>query len=129
MTRNKAQKTAIRQRMAATGEPYSVASRAVGTGDATPEDPDGTGFTPDQQYAREAEAAGSTPAEIEAQLGAFQAQEAADRAQEAAGRARERADRAEEAAVRAEERAELAQEAAEMAEEWADEAELNRAPV
>ena len=39
MTRNKAHKTATRQRMAATGEPYSVASRAVGTGDAEPGDP------------------------------------------------------------------------------------------
>ncbi len=32
MTQNKAQKSAARQRMAATGEPYSVARRAVAAG-------------------------------------------------------------------------------------------------
>ena len=59
MTRNKAQKTAIRQRMAMTGEPYSVARRAAEAGDAEPEDPAGTGMTPEERYAQEAEAAGS----------------------------------------------------------------------
>jgi hypothetical protein len=120
MTRNKAQKNAIRQRMAVTGEPYSVARRAAAAGDAGPQDPDRDQLTPEERYAREAQAAGSGAAEIEAQLAAFRAQEAADRAQEAAERARDRADRAEEAAERAEERAGLAQEAAELAEEWAD---------
>ncbi len=46
MTRNKAQKTATRQRMAETGEPYSVARRAAGTGAEGP-DP---GEAPAQQY-------------------------------------------------------------------------------
>ena len=35
MTRNKAPKTAARQRMAQTGEPYSVARRATAAGHAT----------------------------------------------------------------------------------------------
>jgi hypothetical protein len=37
MTSNKAQKTAARQRMAQTGEPYSVARRAVSAGDPEPD--------------------------------------------------------------------------------------------
>src|SRR5262249_29165879 len=118
MTRNKAQKTAIRQRMAVTGEPYSVARRAAPARDAHQEGRDGAELPGEERYAQEAEAAGSTAAEVEAQLAAFRVQEAADLAREAADRARDRADRAEEAAERAEERAGLAQEAAELAEEW-----------
>ena len=37
MTSNKAQKIAARQRMAQTGEPYSVARRAVSAGDPEPD--------------------------------------------------------------------------------------------
>src|SRR5262249_45410689 len=134
VTRNKARKTAARQRMAQTGEPYSVARRAAGTpGEAAP-DAAGTGtapedaasgtpaaqqgageITPEERYAREAEAAGVPAAEIEARLAGFRAQEAADWAQRSAEQARELAERAEEAADRAEERADLAQEAAELA--------------
>src|SRR5450755_2506231 len=89
MTQNKAQKAAARQRMAQTGEPYSVARRATAAGTALPDDPgavDGpaaigaTGaaegpLSPEEQYAREAEAAGLSAAEIEARLAAFRGQE------------------------------------------------------
>src|SRR5262249_56977183 len=71
MTRNKAQKTAIRQRMAVTGEPYSVARRAAGAGDAEPEDLDRDELTPEERYAQEAEPPGRTAEEGEAQPGAF----------------------------------------------------------
>ena len=136
MTRNKAQKTAARQRMAQTGEPYSVARRAVGTTDAlAPWVPrrsgtaqqDSAEITPEERYAREAEAAGVPAAEIEARLAGFRAQEAADWAQRAAEQARELAERAEQDADRAEERADLAQEAAELAQGWADEPEQDQA--
>ena len=114
MTRNKAPKIAARQRMAQTGEPYSVARRATAAGNARPDDPgavdgpaaiDGPArrrrprppktaqrqdgprarpkaLSPEEQYAREAEAAGLSGAEIEARLAAFRVQEAetADRA-------------------------------------------------
>jgi hypothetical protein len=124
MTKDKAQKTAARQRMAETGEPYSVARRSVANGPA--EDRARTGMTPEEQYALEAEAAGVPAAEIQAQEASFLAQEAADLAREQAGRARERADLAGEAADQADERADLAQEAADLAEDWADEEEQNR---
>ena len=39
MTRNKAPKIAARQRMAQTGEPYSVARRATAAGNAGPANP------------------------------------------------------------------------------------------
>ena len=100
MTSNKAQKTAARQRMAQTGEPYSVARRAVSAGDAETPGPDPDGIpgavtpgpagipeaagpdpgeaSPEERYAQEAEAAGVPAAEIYAHLAAFRAQEAAD---------------------------------------------------
>ena len=76
MTRNKAPKTAARERMAQTGEPYSVARRATAAGstaaagDTRPGDPaplDDPGapvhpmpareqLSPEEQYAREAAA-------------------------------------------------------------------------
>jgi hypothetical protein len=150
MTRNKAQKAAVRQRMAETGEPYSVARRALqpGTPDPGEPGPDGvataaapeaagsgwTALTPEEQYAREAAAAGVSPAQFEADLAAYRTQEQADQVQRAAGeareradRARERADQAEEAAAEVEERAELAQAAADLALEWADPPEQERA--
>jgi len=89
MTRDKAQKTAARQRMAETGEPYSVARRAVAAEPARAEGPVVTGMTPEEQYAREAEAAGVSAAEIRAQEAAFRAQESADQAEERAGLAHE----------------------------------------
>jgi hypothetical protein len=67
MTRNKAQKTATRQRMAETGEPYSVARKASGAEAGDPgvsETPADSGLsetiakqhlreTPEEQYLRE----------------------------------------------------------------------------
>src|SRR5450755_3656165 len=122
MTQNKAQKAAARQRMAQTGEPYSVARRATAGDHIPPEGP----LSPEEQYAREAEAAGLSTAETEAHTAAFRVQEAADRARYAAEQARDLADRAEGTAEQAEQRAMQAQEAAEQAEEWADQAELER---
>src|SRR5262249_7496489 len=142
MTSNKAQKTAARQRMAQTGEPYSVARRAVSAGDPESEaapGPQAAGtelseLSPEEQYAQEARAAGVPVAEIDAQLDRCRDGEATeDRELEAAGlvrraeQARALADRLEESAERAEERADLAQEAAELAQEWADEQEQDRA--
>ena len=43
MTRNKAPKIAARQRMAQTGEPYSVARRATAAGNAGPASPGAPG--------------------------------------------------------------------------------------
>ena len=147
MTHDKALKNAIRARMAAAGEPYSVARRAIladdaAHGDSTSQDhapgPDAAGDDYYAQYSREAREAGVPEAEIAATLQAMMAdehaeeaaddvqafaarvQQAADRAQQAADRAEELADQAEEAADQAEERAGRAEEAAEMAQEWAD---------
>ena len=126
MTSNKAQKTAIRQRMAATGEPYSVARKAIGAEDPdigeSPEDE-----TPEEQYLREAEEAGVPAEELKALRAAWQARGRLGKLRRAAEQARERAGEAEEAAVHAEKRAVLAQEAAEMAHEWADEDDLRGA--
>jgi len=142
MTSNKAQKTAARQRMAQTGEPYSVARHAVSAGDPEPEaapsaraaGTEPSELSPEEQYAQEARAAGVPAAEIDAQLARFRDREATeDRELEAAGlvrraeQARAVADRLEESAERAEERADLAQEGAELAQEWADEQEQDRA--
>src|SRR6201996_3200222 len=73
MTQNKAQKTAIRRRMAETGESYVVARRAVLGDGATPEapgTPEGLAppdqLTPEEQYALEAAAEGASTAEIDA---------------------------------------------------------------
>ena len=143
MTRDKAQKTATRQRMAETGEPYSVARKATQAGTEGPglsetpaeQDPRGTlvdqgaretpveqstGETPEEQYLREAEEAGVAAADLEMLRLFFQARERAGQVRQVAERARERAEQAEEAAVRAEERAELAQETADLAQDWAD---------
>ena len=146
MTQDKALKNAIRARMAAAGEPYSVARRAIladdgAEGEWTSHDPgpgpDAAGVAPDDYYARysrEAREAGVPEGDIAARLQAMLAedaaedvqafadrvQQAADRAQQAADRAEELAEQAEEAADQAEERAGRAEEAAEMAQEWAD---------
>lgn len=140
MTNNKAQKTAIRQRMAETGEPYSVARRAAQAqaqaDDAGPtqadealraDDPFAT-QTQEERYIREAEEAGVPEAVLEAMRAAMQAaMHAQRRAGEmlvAAERAQEQAERAEEAAGRAKERA---QEAADLMLEWAEEDEQRQA--
>ena len=89
MTQDKARKAATRQRMAETGEPYSVARHAVGREHegAAAEDPLGAdGCAPprdDRWYAGEAE---------EAQRRAGQAQRQADEAEEAADEAADLAD-------------------------------------
>jgi hypothetical protein len=139
MTQDKARKTAIRRRMAETGEPYSVARNVIGTAigagpvaaEEAAEDPNFLEITAEEdyasRYAREAEEAGMPPAELQARVAAVQAQERADRAQDAADRGLDRADRAVEAAVQAEDRADQAGEEAEPAVEWASEAEQERA--
>jgi len=142
MTTDKARKTAIRQRMAQTGEPYSVARHATAGPAAEALDPGFAGpaagplssaglswedLSPEERYARDAAAAGRAPDQVEAEMAAFRAQEHGDRAQEAARRAREQVSEAESAIDAADERADLAREAADQAEERADAAELSRA--
>lgn len=110
MTEGKARKIATRQRMAETGEPYSVARRAVEDEHASSTDPlDGM-----------AEDAGAAEAET-------RPQEQAEQARRLAEQARIRAERAEEAADQAEEAAELTQEAAELTQEWGSDEEIERA--
>ena len=106
MTRNKAQKTATRQRMAETGEPYSVARKAPQAGPEGPvmgENPaeqgpretpveQGPRETPEEQYLREAEEAGVEAADLEMLRLFFQARERAGQLRQAAVRARERAE-------------------------------------
>jgi hypothetical protein len=142
MTQDKAFKAAIRARMAQSGEPYSVARRALladeeaGAGAASPAQPPGPGADPlpddyNARYAREAAAAGVPADEIDAELRSMaideETERAADRlraagrlAQQAADRAQRLAEQAEGDAEQAEERAHLAQEAADLASEWAD---------
>jgi hypothetical protein len=142
MTKDKARKTAVRQRMAETGEPYSVARQATGAVDGeVPEpafagpDPGALGsaesrphgLSPEEQYAREAAAAGRAPEQVEAEMAVFRLQERADQAQESARRARDQASEAEAAIDAADERADLARETADEADDWADAAELSRA--
>jgi hypothetical protein len=127
MTRNKAQKTAARHRMAQTGDPYSVARKATqARADSpvvheTPEVQPAVRETPDERYVREAEEAGVPAAELDALRATFLAADRAGQLRQAADQAREWADQAEEAADEAEERAELAQEAAEVAQDWVGE--------
>jgi hypothetical protein len=116
MTRDKAQKIATRQRMAQTGEPYSVARKAAEDRAGDP----GAGETAEERYVREAQEAGVSTADAEALRFGFRAPERADQLRQAADQAREQAEQAEESAVQAEERAELAQEAADLAQDWAD---------
>src|SRR2546429_9604264 len=92
MTQDKARKTATRQRMAETGEPYSVARHAV------------------ENEAAE-DSAPETPV-VEGRSYAEQAQELAERARRRADEAQERADEAQERAERAGGAASLAEEAA-----------------
>jgi hypothetical protein len=128
MTQDKARKTATRQRMAATGEPYCEARRAAEAEAGA--DADGLeGAAPQEEdwYARMAEEAGLSVAEVRAQeiaaqarVQAAEARERAEQAVELAERARERAEHAEEAAMMAHEAADLAAEAAAMTRGWAD---------
>ncbi len=122
MTQDKARKAATRQRMAETGEPYSVARHAVEReheGAAAEDSLSARRGAPprdDRWYAIEAEDAGVTAAE-------FRVQHLAD----LADKARERAEEAEETVSVAREAAELAQEAADMTRGWADKQEQERA--
>lgn len=122
MTQDKAWKAATRQRMAETGEPYSVARRAVEREHqgATAGDRLGAGRgappRDDRWYAGEAEEAGIPGAE-------FRVQHLADLADQA----RERAEEAEETVSVAREAAGLAQQAADMTRGWADKQEQERA--
>jgi hypothetical protein len=131
MTQDKALKAAIRARMAETGEPYSVARRALRSEGNDEQERGGIGRQPGSpapqapaedyyaRYAREAELAGVPADEVRAMLADDLAQHRADAAQQAADLAQQRADHAEEAAERAEEHADLAEEAAVVAHEWA----------
>jgi hypothetical protein len=147
MTQDKARKSAARQRMAQTGEPYSVARRAVQAGadageappsprDQVPDpgdtalpDPattmaesgsDWDALTPEEQYALEAAEAGVSAADFEADLSAFRIADLAEQAQRAADEARERAERVRELADRAEEVASEAEDQAGLADEEAE---------
>jgi hypothetical protein len=126
MTQNKAQKTAVRQRMAETGEPYSVARHMVAAGQGPAEPPEapetGRYATPrdDRWYARMAEEAGISVPEFRAQEEAARLADLAEEAQRRADAAQERADLAQERAGQAEEAAELAQAAADLAVEAAE---------
>ena len=74
MTSNKAQKTATRQRMAETGEPYSVARKAT-EGRARPD----VSETPEEQYLRDAEASGVSGADLDVLRVVFRARQQRDR--------------------------------------------------
>jgi hypothetical protein len=134
MTQDKALKSAIRARMAETGEPYNVARRAVlteaGHSEAGNPDPGHVGGAEEdyyERYLREAADAGVPIVAAQARIAADRAQAAAEQAQVAADLAQELADEAEEKAGQAEERAELAEESASMAQDWADPQEQERA--
>lgn len=132
MTHDKALKAAIRARMAAAGEPYSVARHVILSDGAVGGERGVTqaGAEPDPaadqaddylaQYLREAREAGVPDEELHAMAAAHHARERLRMARAAAGRAEELAEQAEEEAELAEERAGLAEEAADLAEEWAD---------
>ena len=130
MTENKAQKSAIRQRMAATGEPYSVARREVErehSGDEA--DPDST--APDSTAPDSTGPDSTSPREggLSAQERLDRARELAEQAQERAERSRERAEQADEAAMMAHDAADMATEAATLTRGWADEQEQEQAQL
>jgi hypothetical protein len=108
MTEDKARKIAARQRMAETGEPYSVARHAVEEEHATPAGPP------------EGVAGDTGAAEVLTPDHTGQARRLAEQA-------RIQAERAAEAADGAEEVADLAQEAAELTQEWGGDEEVDQA--
>jgi hypothetical protein len=143
MTEDKARKAAIRERMAETGEPYSVARHAVENGEPAAGAPhaqvqdeqywneqyyaDGAateGITVEEFKARHAPDLGQEP-DLDQELGPDQepdlGQASADSAQKQADLAQEHADRAQEQADEAQEQADQVQELADQAEEWATE--------
>jgi hypothetical protein len=123
MTEDKARKAAIRRRMAQTGEPYSVARHAVDGGadpadaGARPDEPvtdqPVAAETPEEQFEREAEAAGVSAVQRAVARAAFAAQDGADRVREALHDAQER--EAAETVEAIEQAAEAAQRAADAA--------------
>jgi len=119
MTQDKARKIAIRQRMAETGEPYSVARHAV-------EDEYVSSAGPLESPADRSGGMTGDVGDAEA-LPPEQAWHLAEQARYLAEQARIRAERAGEAADRAEEAADLTQEAAELTQEWGSDEEIDRA--
>ena len=122
MTEDKARKIATRQRMAETGEPYSVARHVVEReqcGDEAPDRP--VADRPGAESAAEDEGG------LTAREWADRARERADQARERAEHARERAEQADEAAMMAHDAADMAAEAANLTREWADEQEQEQA--
>jgi hypothetical protein len=107
---DKARKIATRQRMAETGEPYSVARRAV-----------------EDEHASSADPLGGMAEDTGAAEAQTRSQEQAEQARRLAEQARIRAERAEEAADQAEEAAELTREAAELTQECGSDEEIQRA--
>src|SRR5258707_917876 len=125
MTQDKARKAATRQRMAETGEPYSVARHAVETEAADQSAPEPAPAAERRSYAEQAQeladrAPPEPPPAAERRSYAEQAQDPADRARRRADEAQDRADQAQERAERAEEAASVADAAADMAAEAAD---------
>jgi hypothetical protein len=131
MTQDKARKAAIRARMAAASEPYSVARHVILSDDPAGAERGETGAAAGPQpaaapaedyfdrYLREAREAGVPDDELDAMAAAHQAGQQVRAAREAADRAEEVAGHAEEAAELAQERAAMAEEAAALAAEWA----------
>src|SRR5260370_20107306 len=121
-TQNKAQKIATRQRMAETGEPYSVARHEVEREHREQEVADaGIEDTTRERADQARERADRARERVE------QLRRMAEEAQELAHPARERAERADEAAMMAHDAAALAREAAHLTPGWADEPEQARA--
>jgi hypothetical protein len=149
MTQDKARKIAIRQRMAATGEPYSVSRHAVDDEDDRLEPGDAIEERAAQASPNSAEPLGETtpttlsypsdddrdagvpedtgPSEVRAYEWAAEVRRLAEYARDRAEQARMLAERADESASAAEEAADLTQEAADLTQEWADEKEQDRA--
>jgi hypothetical protein len=116
MTSSRARKIATRERMAETGEPYTVAKRATEAG-PLPQ----PGDIAEERYGGEAAADVVPAADGELVRAIGQARTHADELRRAAQQARQRADQAEDAAAEAEERAEYAGDAADLAQGWAGE--------
>jgi hypothetical protein len=119
MTQDKARKIAIRQRMAETGEPYSVARHAV-------EDEHVSLADPSSADSLEGVTGDAADAEAEA-FPQERAWRLAEQARYLAEQARIRAEHAGEVADRTEEAADLTQEAAELTQEWGSDEEIDRA--
>jgi hypothetical protein len=132
MTEDKARKSAIRERMAATGEPYSVARHAIEDAAIERPEPGEDPGGPEDTAPGHGEWTGGGPGEADlntlerdARHLAADARRMADQARDRVEQVRMRAERADEAADAAEEAAdlaeELAREAAEMTTEWPEE--------